>query len=188
MGQKGSRLALALAASAICGCATTAEDAPRPTTPVDSVRKVIDSLSAEIARRRETAPFRNLPVVVQPAGSGIEPIVAELLRTRLVENGVQVNHSCVPGCMEVLLQEFAVDSPRGPRLTPGQLMTVAGGSIPVVGGLLRSLGEQENEKQRAANRTSGLLVTFSARDGNRYSARTNLVAITSAGDVALEKK
>jgi hypothetical protein len=56
--------------------------------------------------------------------------------------------------------------------------------------LRRSLGEREREAERAAARTTGLLVTFAARDGDRYAARSHVVAIVSAssGDVALEQK
>ncbi len=181
-------LALVLAA----GCAGTAQYGNgRPATAVDGVRKVIESLSADIGARLATEPFRNLPVVVQTtnrSGTGIEPMIAELLRTRLVERGIPVEHSCIPHCLEVTLQELVIDSPSDPSLSPGQLLTVAGGSIPVIGGLVRNYGEREEAKRRAANRASGLLVTYAARDGNRYTARHSIVAITSAGDVALENK
>ena len=175
----------------LAGCATR-EPPQQPgaiTTPVDGVRKVIDALSTEISHRQAAEPFRGLAVVVQPSGSGIEPMVAELLRTRLVERGVGVDHECSLRCMEVALQEFAFDTPRGSKLTPGQVLSFAGGQVPVVGGLFRSLGEQEKEKQRAAHHVRGLLVTFAAREGNRYTARSNVVAITSSSnEVAIEEK
>jgi hypothetical protein len=68
------------------------------------------------------------------------------------------------------------------------VLTVAGSSIPFVGGLVRSYGEQEREKERAANRATGVFVTFAAREGDRYTARSHVVAIISAGEVALEKQ
>ena len=122
------------------------------------------------------------------AKSGIEPIVAELLRTRLVEGGVAVEAACTARCMEITLQEFAIDTPKTMSLTPGQVLTVGGASIPFVGGLIRTIGEQQREQERAANRATGVFVTFAARDGNRYTARTHVVAIISAGDVALERQ
>ena len=150
---------------------------------------MIESLSQEIQQRLATDPYRGRAVVVVPASSsGTEPIVAELLRTRLVERGAGVNLDCAERCMEVRLQEFVMDAPRSSMVTPGQILTVAGGSIPVVGGFIRGLGERETEKQRAANRSTGYIVSLSARDANRYVARANLVAITSAGDVAIEKR
>jgi hypothetical protein len=180
---------LALAAL-VAGCATTPEQPARPSTPVDAVQKVIATLATEIAARRGTDAFRGLPVVVQPAGNGIEPMVAELLRTRLVEHGVAVDHACAPRCMEVTLTEFSGELPQGSMVTPGQVLGVVSGAIPVVGGLVRSYSEQEKEKQRAARRTSGLFITYAARDGNRYTARANAVAITSAGngEVAVQNK
>lgn len=182
---------LTLAAAAlVCACTTNPDKPAQPSTPVDGVRKVIDSLGTEIANRLQTGPFRGLPVVVQPAGNGIEPMVAELLRTRLVERGVAVEHSCSPHCMEVTLLEFSGELPRGFLVTPGQVLGVVGGSIPVIGGLFRSVGEQEKEKEKAARHTSGLFVTYAARDGNRYTARANAVVITTAtnSDVAIENK
>jgi hypothetical protein len=177
-------------ASLVAGCATPG-DAPRPAHPVEGVRKVVDSLGTEVRKRTAADPFRDLPVVVRTtstASSGIEPIIAELLRTRLVESGVAVEAACATRCMEIHLQEFAVDSPKTTTLTPGQILLVGGGSIPFVGGLIRSIGEQEREQERAANRTTGVFVTFAARDGNRYTARAHVVAIISAGDVALERQ
>jgi hypothetical protein len=174
----------------IAGCATPG-DAPRPAHPVEGVRKVVDSLGAEVRKRTAADPFRNLPVVVHTttaANSGIEPIIAELLRTRLVEGGVAVEAVCATRCMEIYLQEFAIETAKSTGLTPGQVLTVAGASIPFVGGLIRTFGEQEREQERAASRTTGGFVTFAARDGNRYTARAHVVAIISAGDVALERQ
>ena len=172
---------LALAAL-VAGCTTTPEQPAQPSTPVDALQKAIATLTADIATRLGTDAYRGLPVVVQPAGTGIEPMVAELLRTRLVEQGVAVDHACAPRCMEVTLTEFSGELPQGSMVTPGQVLGVVSGAIPVVGGLVRNYSEQEKEKQRAARRTTGLFVTYAARDGNRYTARANAVAITSAGN------
>ena len=177
-------------ASLIAGCATPG-DAPRPAHPVEGVRKVVDSLGAEVTKRMAADPFRNLPVVVRTtsaANSGIEPIIAELLRTRLVEGGVGVETVCAMRCMEISLHEFAIDAAKTMGLTPGQILLVGGASIPFVGGLIRTIGEQEREQESAAGRATGVFVTFAARDGNRYTARAHVVAIISAGNVALERQ
>jgi hypothetical protein len=181
----------------IAGCAAPPAEAPQPrgeapqppAHPVEGVRKAVDSLSAEIRKRVAAEPFENLPVVVfttSAANSGIEPIIAELLRTRLVDSGVTVEIVCATRCMEIHLQEFAVDSPKAAALTPGQVLTVAGSSIPFVGGLVRTFGEHQRERERAADRATGVFVTFAAREDARYTARAHIVVIISAGDVALQ--
>lgn len=182
-------------ASLAAGCATPADKTARPAHPVEGVRKVVDSLSSEVRKRATTDPFRNLPVVVRTtiaANSGIEPIIAELLRTRLVEGGIAVEAACTARCMEISLQEFAIDAAKPDAaklltLTPGQVFTVAGANIPVVGGLIRTIGEQEREKERAGNRATGVFATFAAREGNRYTARAHVVVILSAGEVEVEQ-
>jgi len=176
----------------LAGCATQGE-APPPAHPVDGVKKVIDSLGDEVVQRLATAPYRNLPVVVRSTGTtgtGLEPVVAEFLRTRLVERNVPVDAVCGARCMEVTLQEFAADSPSGFTLSPGQVLGVVGGNIPIVGGVVRGIGEQAKEKERAARRATGFIVTFAAREANRYTARANIVVISSAGNatVASEAK
>jgi hypothetical protein len=175
----------------LAACAST--DEGQPAHPVDGVRKVVDSLAAEVAQRSASEGFRGLPVVVittATASGGLEPIMAEFLRTRLVERGIMVHVDCAARCMEVKLQEFSIDAPRVSGLTPGQVFTVVGGSIPVVGGAIRNLSEQDRESRRAASRATGLIVTLAAREGNRYSARANVVAIVSSsgGDIALQQK
>lgn len=187
---RGSGAAIAVAAL-VAGCAGLDDSRPRPAHPVEGVRKVVDSLSGEIRKRVAAEPFHGLPVVVRTtssANSGIEPIIAELLRTRLVDADVAVEYACKERCMEIVLQEFAVDSPKASVLTPGQVFTVAGASIPFVGGLIRSYGEQARERERAANRATGVFVSFAAREGNRYAARAHIVVILSAGEVALERQ
>jgi hypothetical protein len=181
------RIALA---SLVAGCATPG-DTPRPAHPVEGVRKVVDSLSGEIRKRVAADPFRDLPVVVRTttaANSGIEPIIAELLRTRLIEAGVAVDATCSPRCMEISLQEFGIDAAKPARLSPGQVLTVGGASIPLVGGLIRTIAEQERAQERAASRATGVFATFAGREGNRYTARAHVVVILSAGSVALEQQ
>lgn len=176
-------------AALLAGCAAPGETPERPAHPVEGVRKVVDSLGAEIRKRVAAEPFYNLPVVVRTtsaANSGIEPIVAELLRTRLVDAGVAVEAVCAMRCMEIHLQELAIESPKAAGFTAGQVLTVAGSSIPFVGGLVRTIGEQQREKERASNRASGVFVTFAAREDTRYTARAHIVVIISAGDVALQ--
>ncbi|HEY7743564.1 MAG TPA: hypothetical protein VIA19_11015 [Burkholderiales bacterium] len=181
-------LAPIAAAALTAGCAGLNET-PRPAHPVEGVRKVVDSLAADVRKRTEEEPFRGLPVVVRTTtAASIEPIIAELLRTRLVDAGVAVEAVCAARCTEITLQEFAVDTARPTGLSAGQILTVAGGSVPFVGGLIRTLGEQQREQERAANRATGVFVTFAARDGSRYTARAHVVAIISAGDVALERQ
>ena len=175
------------------GCSAPGAPQAQPAHAVAAVDKVVASLGDEIARQLGSERFRGLAVVVSIAGtpgSSIEPIVAEFLRTRLLEQGARVNASCAGRCMEVVLQEFATSVPGVSQLTPGQILTVATGSVPVLGSLTRSLGEREREMERAAARTTGLLVTFAARDGDKYTARGHVVAIVSAssGEVALEQK
>jgi len=169
----------------IAGCATPTEP-PAPTHPIDAVRKVVDGLSDEIARRLQGDPWKGLPVVVRTtsmAGTGIEPLVGELLRTRLVERSVAVDAACAARCMEVVLQEFSAEAQRQSGITPGDVLTFAGGQIPIVGGAVRSLSERQRESERAVARTSGLIVTLAAREGGRYTARESLVAVTSAGNI-----
>ena len=164
-------------------CASTSEEPP--THPVEAVRKVIDSLGSEVTTRLATSAYRGMAVVVRStgtSGTGLEPIVVEFLRTRLVERSVPVDAACTGRCMEVILQEFTAESPRGFTLSPGQVLAVAGGQIPVLGGLVRGLGEQQREKERAARRATGFVVTFAAREGNRFTARENIVVISSSGD------
>jgi hypothetical protein len=186
-------LCLTMAALLIAGCAASSKQPAGPRHPVEAVGKVIDSLAVETAKRMSTVGFRGLPVVVapgSPAGNTVELIVAEFLRTRLLERGLAVHKACAERCLEITLQEFATSAPSISELTPGQVLTVATGGVPILGSLTRSLSEREREAERAAARTTGLLVTFAARDGERYTARSHMVAIvsTGSGDVALEQK
>jgi hypothetical protein len=178
---------------AMAGCAVPSGDKPRPTQTVHAVGKVIESLTGETTRRSATDDYRGLPVIVSPAGAGgggIERMVTEFLRTRLHESGMVVQTTCAVRCMEITLQEFSTSEPAVSQLTPGQILTVATGGVPILSSLTRSLTERERELERAAARTTGLLVTFAAREGERFTARSHVIAIvsTSSGDVALEQK
>lgn len=178
----------------VAACTTAgAGNSARPVHTVEAFGKVVDSLAAEATRRAGDEGYRGLPVVVSPSGqaaNAVELIVAEFLRTRLLERGMVVHKGCTGKCLEITLQEFATSAPGVSQLTPGQILIVATGGVPVLGSLTRSLGEREREAERAAARTTGLLVTFAARDGDRYTVRGHVVAIVSAssGDVALEHK
>lgn len=187
------RCLLALVPSCLVACASLDATPHRPAQAIEAVGKVVDSLAGETTRRLASDAYRALPVTIGVANAqnnAVELIVAEFLRTRLHERGAVVQVACAGRCMEVTLQEFATSNPAISQFTPGQILTVATGSVPVLGGLTRSIGEREREAERAAARTTGLLVTFAARDGNRYSARSHVVAIvsTGSGDVALEQK
>ena len=85
--------------------------------------------------------------IATAANTGIEPIIAELLRTRLVEGGV------------------AVEAPMPTGLTAGQIPMVGGASVPFVGGLIRTLGEQEREQEQATSRSKGSRKYPSPLDG-----------------------
>jgi hypothetical protein len=182
------RLATAIALT-LSACATGPSGTAHPTHPVEAVGKVVASLESETERRSGEEGYRGLPLVVHPAssnGTSVERIVAELLRTRLLDAGMAVQPACGTRCLEVTLQEFATSGPAGWQLTPGQILSVAAGGVPILGNLARSLNDQE----RAAAQTTGLLVTYAAREGERYTARSHVIAIisSSSGDVALERK
>lgn len=171
----------------LSGCASKPEP-PAPTHPIDAVRKVVDGLTSEIALRLETDAYRGLPVVVRTtatSGTGIEPLVAELLRTRLFERSLAVDAVCGARCMEVTLQEFSAEASRNTGITAGDVLTFAGAQIPFVGGAVRTLSDRQRESDRATARTSGLIVTLAAREGTRYTARAGLVGVTSATDTSV---
>ena len=163
-----------ITSSAIGGCASTSEAQPsRPTPTVEALGRVVDSLAAETAQRLTLDPYRGLAVVVRPGSShGAEPAVAELLRTRLLERGIPVEVACPAKCLEVSMIEFTGDG--GGAMTPGQVLTIAAGAVPALG------PTRAGERERVAARSTGLLVTFAARDGNRFLARSHAVAILSA--------
>jgi len=185
--------ACALMFPLLAACAGTGGESAAPVNSVEAVGKVVDSLADEATRRAGADGFRGLPMVVMPAsasGNAVELLVAEFLRTRLLERELVVQNTCIARCLEIVLQEFATSAPTVSQLTPGQILTVATGSVPILGSLARSLNDQDREAQRAAARTTGLLVTFAARDGARYTARSHVIAIVSGSgrDVALEQK
>lgn len=171
-------ICLSLATGGIAGCASTSDAQPsRPAQIVEAMGKVVDSLAAETAQRLTTDPYRGLAVVVRAGtGRGSEATVTELLRTRLLERGIAVEVACPARCLEVSMIEFAVDGASGGPMSPGQVSTVATGAVPGLSGLTRAASERE----RTGSRSTGLLITFAARDGNRFLARSHAVAILSA--------
>jgi hypothetical protein len=157
----------------LAGCTATGE-AQRPAV-VAAVGKVVDGLAAEAAQRHASDAFRGLPVVVRNAGpGGAEAVVAELLRTRLVERGVPLEVACPAKCLEITLLEFVMEA--SGQVTPGQLLPVNAGTIPGLAGLPRTPGERDHLLPGLAN---VLLATFAARDGNRYGSRQQTVAIVA---------
>lgn len=163
-----------VAVAGLAGCATTSEAQPsRPVPTVEALGRAVDSLAAETAQRLTLDPYRGLAVVVRPgSGHGAEQTVAELLRTRLLERGIPVEVACPAKCLEISMIEFSSDS--SGAMTPGQVLTVAAGAVPGLG------PTRAGERERTAARSTGLLVTFAAREGNRFLARSHAVAILSA--------
>jgi hypothetical protein len=166
---------LSFVAMGVVGCAATSDaQTSRSSQVVEATGKVVDGLAAETAQRLTVDPYRGLAVVVRTgSGQGAEPMLAELLRTRLLERGIAVEVACPARCVEISMIEFAVDTAASGALTPGQVLTVAAGTVPGVSGLSRPAGER-------VARPTGVLVTFAARDGNRFLARSHAVAILSS--------
>ncbi len=165
---------------AIAGCASAPP--PQPQQTVEAIGKVVDNPASETIKRQGAEPFRGLPIVVRSVNnSNGETALAELMRTRLVDRGIAVEVACLARCLEMSLLEFSLDTPATAGLTPGQVLNVAGGAVPVLGGLTRTLQERERDARAG---TRGVLVTYSARDGNRYVARQHVVAVlaTSAAE------
>jgi hypothetical protein len=163
------RISALLLFAALGGCTATGE-AQRPAVVVAAVGKVIDGLAAEIQQRQTTDVFRGLPVVVRNgAAEGAETVVAEMLRTRLTERGVTVEVACPAKCLEITLIEFVTEATG--QLTPGELMPGGATGLPGVPRMPAGLATL------APGQASALLATFASRDGNRYGARQQLIAI-----------
>jgi hypothetical protein len=157
----------------LTGCASAPP--PQPQQTVEAIGKVVDNLATETIKRQGADPFKGLPLVVRSVNnSNAETALAELMRTRLVERGVTVEVACQARCLEMSLLEFSLDTPATAGLTPGQVLSVAGGAVPVLGGLTRTLQERERDARAG---TRGVLVTYSAREANRYVARQHVVAV-----------
>ncbi len=168
-----TRVATALLCLALAGCASAPP--PQPQQTVEAIGKVVDNLASETIKRQGTDTFKGLPVVVRSVNnSNAETALAELMRTRLVERGLAVEAACPARCLEMSLLEFSLDTPATASLTPGQVLSVAGGAVPVLGGLTRTLQERERDARAG---TRGVLVTYSAREGNRFVARQHVVAV-----------
>lgn len=158
--------------AATAGCATSSDAQPARSAPsVEVLGRTVDSLAAETAQRLTTDPYRGLAVVVRASGQGIEAVVAELLRTRLLERSIAVEVACPAKCVEVSMVEFAADTAIDASLAPGQVVNLAAGTAPSPGVVAARSGSERS------NRSTGLLITFAARDGNRFLARSHAMAI-----------
>jgi hypothetical protein len=162
----------------LAACTATG-DAQRPVVTA-ALGKVVEGLAVEATQRQATDAFRGMPVVVRSAGSGgAEAVIAEMLRTRIAERGAPLEVACPAKCLEITLVEFVMEA--SGQAGPGQLLPVNAGTIAGLSGLPR--GPSEREKL-AAGHASALLVTFSARDGNRYSSRQQIVAVVAVAKSA----
>jgi hypothetical protein len=160
--------------AALLACSATGE-AQQAAVVVAAVGKVVDGLATEVTQRQSNDTLRALPVVVRNAApNGAESVIAEMLRTRLIERGVVVEVACPAKCFEVSLVEFVAQA--GAQATAGQLVAINAGTISGLDGAPRAPGDKET---LAAGLASALLVTFAARDGNRYGTRQQIVAIVA---------
>jgi len=172
------KLAAPACFAVLLACSATGE-AQQPATVVAAVGKVVDGLATEVTQRQTNDTLRALPVVVRNAAPGGESVIAEMLRTRLVERGVAVEVACPAKCFEVSLLEFVAQA--GAQAAAGQLVTVNAGAISGLEGAPRAPGDKET---LSAGLASALLVTFAARDGTRYSTRQQIVAIVAVARAA----
>jgi hypothetical protein len=169
----------ALVALLLAACGATGET-QRPVHVVEAVDRVVEALASETVQRLASEAFRGLPVVVRSAGVGADAVVSELLRTRLVERAVPVEAACPAKCMEIGLLEFTADAGGARALRPGEIVAAAGGKAPLLPGLPRAASDPG---PLGAGRASALLVTFSAREGNRYGPRQQLIAVLATASV-----
>lgn len=164
----------------LAACGATG-DAQHPVRVVEAVARVVDALANETAQRQAGETFRGLPVVVRSAGPGADAVVAELLRTRLVERGATVEVACPAKCMEIGLLEFTSDATGTRGLTPGEVVAAPTGKVPTLPGLPRAAADSG---RLSPGRASTLLVTFSVREGNRYGTRQQLIAVLATATSA----
>jgi len=174
---KQKRTLCALGTSALLAACTATGEPQRPVV-VAAVGKVVEGLATEAMQRQASDAFRGLPLVVR-SGGGAETVVAEMMRTRLTERGAPLEVACPAKCLEITLVEFVMEATA--QAAPGQLLPVNAGSVAGLSGLPRAPGERQNLPPGHA---SALLVTFAARDGNRYNARQQLVAIVAVAKQA----
>jgi hypothetical protein len=164
----------ALCLFAVLAACTATGEAQRPVVTA-ALGKVIEGLAAEAIQRQGSDAFRGLPIVVRNAGSGgAEAVIAEMVRTRVAERSAPLEVACPSKCLEITLVEFVMEATG--NAVPGQLLPVNAGAIAGLSGLPRAPSEREN---LAAGHASALLVTFSARDANRYSSRQQIVAVVA---------
>jgi len=171
---KQKRLLCGLGMPVVLAACTATGEPQRPVV-VAAVGKVVEGLATETMQRQASDAFRGLPVVVRTGGgNGAETVVAEMMRTRLTERGAPLEVACPAKCLEVTLVEFVMEATG--QAAPGQLLPVNAGSVAGLSGLPRAAGERQSLPPGYA---SALLVTFAARDGNRYNGRQQLVAIVA---------
>jgi hypothetical protein len=167
---KHRRPVLALLAAALASCMATGE-AQRPAVVVAALGKAADAVASETQQRQSNEPFRGLPVVVRSgAPEGTETVLAEMLRTRLVERGTAVEVACPAKCLEITLTEFVTEAAAVPG--PGQVTQITTANATAFAALPRPLGAAP----LASGLASAALVTFAIRDGNRYSVRQQVIA------------
>ncbi len=155
------------AATAACSAPGEAQRAP---IVVAAMAKAVDGLASEAQQRLGTEVFRGLPTVVRNgAGEGTESVLAEMLRTRLVERSVAVEVACPAKCLEITLVEFVADAGAASP-APGQVVPMKGEwpTLPRLAAAGTPL---------AAGQASAVLATFAVRDANRYGARQAVVAV-----------
>jgi hypothetical protein len=164
---------------AVLAACTAAGEAQRPVVVTAALGKVVEGISAEAVQRQAGDTFRGLPLVVRSGAGGAETVIAEMLRTRLTERGAQLEVACPAKCLEITLVEFVMEATG--QAAPGQLLPVNAGTIAGLSGLPRAPSERE---KLAAGHASALLVTFAARDGNRYNGRQQIVAVVALAKAA----
>ena len=158
-----------LGTSALLAFALTACSSGAGTVVVADIGKAADALAADTQQRQSAEPFRGLPVVVRAASNeGAEGVLAELLRTRLIERGVPLEVACPAKCMEINLVEFVTRAPAAGNAGDVVALTAK----PALTSALRVPGVAA----LAAGEASAAFVTIAVRDGNRYTTRQHLIA------------
>jgi len=170
----------ALGLTAALAACTAPGEAGRPAQVVAAIGKVVETLATEAAQRQASDAFRGLPIVVKTAAaSGAEVVIAEMVRTRLTERGAPLEVACPAKCLEVTLVEFVAEA--SAQVSPGQVLPVNANAVAGLSGLP---GARSDRGILASGQASVLLVTFAARDGNRYTVRQQAAAIVAIARAA----
>src|SRR5262245_46443275 len=110
----------ALGAAAVLAACTGTGEAPRPVVTA-ALGKVVEGLAGEAIQRQGSDAFRGLPIVVRTVGAGgAEPVIAEMMRTRVAERGAPLEVACPAKCLEITLVEFVMEA--GDKVAAGQLL------------------------------------------------------------------